>query len=327
MLLPDLWIMRQAGRYLPEYRETRKQAPSFMDFCYSPDLVKKVTLQPIERFSLGAAIIFSDILVIPDALGLKVEFVEDFGPLVQGFDTVSLSSLHFNQDLLSPVYQAIADTRNALARDVPLIGFCGAPWTLASYIIEGSKRTKDFVEARRFLYTDTALYAELSDILVEAVSCHAIAQIEAGCDIIKLFDSWAGLVTESFFDQVVMNPMDKIICNIKSSYPNVPIICFPKGIGELYARYAANIDVDILAIDQYTSRQWIANNVSEDIVLQGNIDPMLLVSGNLDLISKEVEELKKVWGHRKHIVNLGHGILPNTPLDAVEHFIREVRKI
>lgn len=312
-----VWFMRQAGRYLPEYLEVRAKTSNFMEFCYNSELASKVTLQPIERFGFDAAIIFSDILVIADALGMNVSFVKNEGPVVKG----DLSNLVYNQDKLKPVYDAINLTRKILSSDKVLIGFAGAPWTLATYMVEGGS-SRDFVKVRSLAYSDGVYFSGLIDILVDAVSKHLIRQIEAGADILQLFDSWAGVLPQGEYEKWVIEPAKKIVSNVKAKYPDVKIIGFPKGSGLFYKSYAENTGVDAISFDHNMPCEWVADNIK--IPVQGNLDPVLLAS-NKDEAVIEAKKIIDIFKDKPFIFNLGHGILPHTPIENVEAVINTVR--
>ena len=315
-----IWFMRQAGRYLPEYREVRNNVNNFMEFCYNPKLASKVTLQPIDRFDFDAAIIFSDILVIPDALGLDVSFVKGQGPIVKGTSD-DLSKLKFNINKLNPVYEAIELARSNLSTEKTLIGFAGCPWTLATYIIEGGS-SRDFIKTKELAYSNPSYFNELINILTESIIEHLIEQVKAGAEVLQIFDSWSGVLTESQFNKWTIEPAKKIVNGVKSVYPEIPIIGFPKGAGTLYKDYSIKTGVDAISFDQNMSRKWICDNV--DIPVQGNLDPVLLAS-NKDEALKEVANILDCFKGKAHIFNLGHGILPHTPIENVESVIEFIR--
>lgn len=326
---PPIWIMRQAGRYLPEYLEIRKNCENFLDLCYNPDLASEVTLQPIRRFGFDAAIIFSDILVIPDALGVDVNFIKGVGPKLS--QTLKKEDLkHFNieevNNFLKPVFETIKLTRQNLDQDKALIGFSGAPFTLACYMIEGGG-SKNFELTKRTLTENEEFFAELIDILVESVSNYLIKQIESGVDIVKIFDSWAGILPVNQIEKWVFAPVQKIIANVKKIYPNVPIIAFPRGIGVFYEKYVKEIKSDVLALDQNLSYEFIEQKLqNHNVVLQGNLDNQLLAYGSKNQIEFEVEKLLECFSKKPFIFNLGHGIIKDTPIENVEFLINLLRK-
>jgi uroporphyrinogen decarboxylase len=327
---PPIWIMRQAGRYLPEYREIRSGVKNFLDLCYNPKLASEVTLQPIKRFDFDAAIIFSDILVIPDALGIKVDFVKNEGPKLEALTSASdLKKLKIDniEKHLSPVFETLEITRSKLAKDKALIGFSGSPWTLATYICEGGG-SKNFEVVKELMIRDEKFFAQLIDILSEAIITYTCRQIEAGADVIKLFDSWAGVLTPDQFQKWVINPTKKIIAGIRAKHPTTPIICFPRGSGALYENFASQVDCNAIALDQNLPRDWVKNNLQKNlgITVQGNLDNFLLAFGNKQQIEKEVLDILEKFGEQPFIFNLGHGILPQTPIENVELVLKLVRQ-
>ncbi len=327
--IPPIWIMRQAGRYLPEYLEVRSKVDNFLELCYNPKLASKVTLQPIERFNLDGAIIFSDILVIPDALGIKVKFVKNEGPKLETIDkNEDLKKLKIQNVAkhLSPVFETISLTKSQLSNKVTLIGFSGSPWTIASYMIEGGG-SKTFEKTRRKALEDQKFFQNLVDILVEAIIIYLTNQIEAGAEIIKLFDSWAGILPFSEYKRWVIEPNKKIISELKKKFPLIPIIAFPRGSGIFYEEFAKQVKMDCLAVDQNLSPKWIRDNLQNkfDIVVQGNLDNYILAY-NDKMIEEEVSEIMDNLNHKNFIFNLGHGILPQTPIKNVEKMIELIRK-
>ncbi|MES2677826.1 MAG: uroporphyrinogen decarboxylase [Pseudomonadota bacterium] len=326
---PPIWLMRQAGRYLPEYREIRAKANNFLELCYNPKLASEITLQPIRRFGFDGAILFSDILVIPDALGVKVEFVKNEGPKLQKtLDEKSLLNLNLNniEKHLERVFETIDLTKSKLDANTTLIGFSGSPWTIATYMVEGAG-SKNFENVRSLAISNPQFFSKLIEILVEAISIYLIKQIEAGVEVVKLFDSWAGVLPESEFQKWVINPNKKIIANIRQKYPNFPIILFTRGAGAGYENVALNIENVALAIDQNLPKKWaqeILQNKHQRII-QGNLDNILLASGSLEAIEKEVLEIKNSFGNHPFIFNLGHGVLPHTPIENIERILKILR--
>jgi uroporphyrinogen decarboxylase len=326
---PPIWFMRQAGRYLPEYREIRAKANNFLELCYNPKLASEITLQPIRRFGFDGAILFSDILVIPDALGVKVEFVKNEGPKLQKtLDEKALLNLNLNniENHLERVFETIDLTKSKLDENTTLIGFSGSPWTIATYMVEGGG-SKNFENVRSLAISNPQFFSKLTEILVEAISIYLIKQIEAGVEVVKLFDSWAGVLPESEFKKWVINPNKKIIENVRKKYPNFPIILFTRGAGAGYENVASNIENVALAIDQALPKKWaqeILQNKHQRII-QGNLDNILLASGSLEEIEKEVLEIKNSFGNSPFIFNLGHGVLPHTPIENVERVLKVLR--
>ncbi len=311
--------MRQAGRYLPEYKVVRAGFPNFLKFCYTPEAACEVTLQPIARFDMSAAIIFSDILVIPDALGAEVSFQENIGPVLtpvankNALEKLSIKNL---EEKLSPVYKAITLTRENLAKDKALIGFCGSPWTLACYMLQG-KSSRDFAGARAFALKEKENFSGLMSLLIEAIIEHSCLQIAAGANVIQLFDSWSGVLSEIEFEQYVIIPTQKIVSAIKVKYPNVPVIGFPRLCGEKLTRYAKITGVNAVSFDGSVSLDYAASTVQKNVVLQGNLDSQILAEdGELALL--QTKKLLTCFAGTPFIFNLAHGILPHTPIANVQ---------
>jgi uroporphyrinogen decarboxylase len=321
-----IWLMRQAGRYLPEYREVRS-TNSFLDMCYNSKLAAKVTLQPIERFDFDAAIIFSDILLIPQALGMELVFDEGKGPILTKLeDRSDINKLNDTtiEKNLEPVYEALTIVKKGLSSDKTLIGFAGAPWTLAAYMIEG-RGGKNFSIAREFVINNPEEFKILMDKLVDAVARHLIMQIRAGADVIQLFDSWAGLLSETEFRKCVIEPTIKVVKIIKNEFPHTPIIGFPRGAGFLYEEYSQKTGIDILGVDQNVPVDYVVNTIQKTKIIQGNLDPIYLLSKDQEILHQEILNIKNNF-KRPFIFNLGHGVLPNTPLENVKFLIDTVRK-
>ncbi|TPK60003.1 uroporphyrinogen decarboxylase [Mesorhizobium sp. B2-4-19] len=323
-LPPPLWMMRQAGRYLPEYRETRRRAGSFLDLCYDPDLAVEVTLQPIERFGFDASILFSDILVVPHALGRDVRFEEGRGPLLTPISVAEIMALegdvfHVN---LEPVYETVRRLRAKLPDETTLIGFCGAPWTVATYMIAGHG-TPDQAPARLFAYREPAAFQHLLKVLADHSAAYLIRQIEAGADVVQIFDSWSGVLDDATFDQFCAWPVAEIVRQVRAVHPDVPIIGFPKGAGARYRTYRQKTGVTGLGID-WTVPLAAAKDLQRSGAVQGNLDPLRLVAGGKAL-SDGVEAILKALGDGPLIFNLGHGITPETPIAHVEAMVKQVR--
>lgn len=316
-----IWLMRQAGRYLPEYREIRGKTSSFLEMCYTPELAKTVTLQPIKRFDFDAAIIFSDILVVPQAMGVDLRFEEGVGPILGKCNIESLNESVKTK--LEPVYEAISMTRAELDQDKALIGFAGAPWTLASYIIEQGS-SKDFQASKTFMVNQPEQFALIMAKLEKAVASHLIEQIKAGADMVQLFDSWAGALNAYEFRNWVIAPAARIVKQVKDAYPNIPFIGFPKGAGVLYKEYAINTGIDVIGVDQNMPIEWVRDNLAQDMKIQGNLDPIYLLSEDKDLIKREINRIKNTLA-KPFIFNLGHGILPATPLENVQILVDMIR--
>lgn len=315
---PPIWIMRQAGRYLPEYLKVRGEVKNFLELCYNPKLAAEVTLQPIKRFDFDAAIIFSDILTIPDALGVKVDFVKNEGPKLGDFELKNLKTGNIKNHL-SPVFEAIEIVRANLDKDKDLIGFSGSPWTLACYMIEKGG-SKNFENIRSLAIRDEEFFAQLIEILTQSVIEYLSLQIKAGADVVKLFDSWAGVLPEDQLRKWVVNPTKKIVSEIKRLHPKIPVICFPRGVGINYEMFASEVKSDGVAIDQTVSKSWAKKHIQKNLnqAIQGNLDNFLLAYGSKKEIEAEVLNILQTFSDGPFIFNLGHGILPQTPIENVE---------
>jgi uroporphyrinogen decarboxylase len=323
---PPLWMMRQAGRYLPEYRETRKRAGSFLDLCYDPDLAVEVSLQPIERFGFDVAVFFSDILVVPHALGRDLRFEEGRGPVMSPISSTEIAALdaekfHVN---LAPVYETVRRLRKELPQETTLLGFCGAPWTVATYMIAGHG-TPDQAPSRLFAYREPEAFHALLDLLADQSAAYLIRQIEAGADAVQIFDSWSGVLDEVCFEAFCVAPVARIVRQVRARYPDVPVIGFPKGAGALYAAYRKLTKVDVLGLD-WTVPLSSARNFQQAGAVQGNLDPLRLVAGGRAL-TEGVDAILEALGGGPLVFNLGHGILPETPLAHVEDMVRQVRRV
>lgn len=321
-----LWLMRQAGRYLPEYRATRSQAGDFLTLCYTPKLAAEVTLQPIRRFAFDAAIIFSDILLVPQALGLGLKFVENEGPHVEAVEAaggLARLSLAGMETRLEPVYAAIAAVKAALPRGVSLIGFAGAPWTIATYMV-GARGGADIKAAKLWTYQDPTTFARLMDLVVEATALHLVNQARAGADALQLFDTWAGELSDDGFTRWSLEPTRAIVERVRKAFPTIPIIGFPRGAGARLADYAQYTGVDAVSLDSTVSLDWARQAVPSRLALQGNLDPLLLVAGG-DAMRRSAEQICAGFADRHAVFNLGHGILPETPIPHVEDLVAAVR--
>ena len=319
---PPLWLMRQAGRYLPEYRAIRSEAASFLDFCYSPKATVEATLQPIRRFGFDAAILFSDILVIPDALGQRVSFESGEGPRLDPIgDAKGVSALHETIDLdhLAPVLETVARLKQDLPRDTPLIGFCGAPWTVASYMIAG-KGTPDQAPARLFAYRKPELFQKVIDKLVAASITYLCKQVETGVDAVQIFDTWAGVLPAGAFERWCVAPIAAIVKGVRAAHPDIPVIVFARGAGPRLIGLETATGANALGIDTAVDPVWAAQTLPTTTVLQGNLDPLALIAGGAALDEAVARILGAVRG-RAHIFNLGHGILPETPIAHVERLV------
>lgn len=327
ILPPPIWLMRQAGRYLPEYREIRATTPGFLEFCYTPKLAAMATLQPIQRFGFDAAILFSDILVIPDALGQKVSFEPNEGPKLESIlSDQEFTRLNEEIDLhrLEPVFETIDRVKGALSPEVALIGFCGAPWTVASYMIAGHG-TPDQAPARLLAYRRPDLFQRLIDRLVRASIDYLTRQIEAGVEAVQIFDTWAGVLPAAEFERWCVAPVREIVSGVKQRHKEARVIGFPKGIGHHLQDYRSLTGIDALGLDSTISPTEAESMLEKEIVVQGNLDPLALVAGGPALESA-IAAILSAFEHRPHIFNLGHGILPSTPLDHVARLIELVRR-
>ncbi len=322
---PPLWLMRQAGRYLPEYREVRAKAGSFLDLCYTPELAVEVTLQPIRRFGFDAAIVFSDILVVPHALGQHVEFQEGEGPKLNPVGSAAeLKKLAAKNagKRFDLVYEAIGRIVSSLGGETPLIGFCGAPWTVASYMVEGGG-SPDQRAAKLLAYRDPQTFKALLDLLVETSSAYLIGQIEAGVRALQIFDSWAGSLADNDFGSFVIEPTAEIVRRVKSAHPSVPIIGFPRGSSANFERYVMGTGVDALGCDTAAPLDLMAG-MQLRLPVQGNLDPLLLLSGG-GAMERRVKAILTRLSQKPFVFNLGHGILPETPIENVERLVNLVR--
>jgi uroporphyrinogen decarboxylase len=325
--VPPVWMMRQAGRYLPEYRELRARAGSFLDLCYTPELAEEVTLQPIRRFGLDAAILFADILLLPHALGQELSFSEGEGPRLAPVvaDRQALGRLRPIDEMretLAPVYETVRRLARSLPADVPLIGFAGAPWTVASYMVAG-QGTADQGPARCWMYRDAEGFERLIELLTEATIVYLAAQIEAGAQAVMLFDSWAGSLPPERFVRYVIEPARRITAALARAWPQVPVIGFPRGAGVMYEVFAHETGMAAVALDTAVPLDW-ARRALRGVALQGNLDPMVLVTGDPEL-SRMARRIVEALRGVPHVFNLGHGITPDADPRNVELLLRAVR--
>lgn len=322
---PPIWIMRQAGRYLPEYRKVRQEVGDFLELCYSPELACEVTLQPLRRFDLDAAILFSDILVVPDALGQKVWFEQGEGPRLNPITSEQIEQLSVERakEYLQPVLQTVANIRKNISDEKSLIGFCGSPWTVATYMIAG-KGSPDQAAARLFALEQPAAFTKLIDILVAASIEYLVAQFRQGADLVQLFESWAANLDEISFKNYVVEPNRRIVEGVRTQIPNAAIIGFPRGGGFQIKNYVQQTKVNALGIDYAMPLEQANALIDQDICLQGNLDPLRLVAGGKQMEDR-VREILTAFKHRPHIFNLGHGIVPQTPIEHVQHLIELVK--
>ena len=323
---PPIWLMRQAGRYLPEYRALRAKATDFLSFCLTPELAAEATLQPIRRFAFDAAIVFSDILVVPHALGQRVAFREGEGPILQALrgmeDVRKLEPGHL-AERTAPVYETLRQVRMALPREVALIGFAGGPWTVATYMVEGGS-SRDFSRIKRWAFADPEGFSTLIECLISATTDYLMGQIEAGAEAIQLFDSWAGVLPEPEFQRWVIEATARITGALKARHPSIPIIGFPRAAGALYATYATDAGVDAVSLDSTVPLAWAREHIQKRHAVQGNLDPVLLLAGGAAMATA-ARAIVAAFREGPFVFNLGHGILPETPPEHVTRLVELVR--
>jgi uroporphyrinogen decarboxylase len=325
-LVPPIWLMRQAGRYLPEYRAIREKAGGFLDLCLNSDLASEVTLQPVRRFGFDAAILFSDILVVPLALGRKVEFLAGEGPKLEPLrDATMLSDVRqtIEHGVVAPVYETVSKVKASLDDRTALIGFCGAPWTVATYMVAG-EATPDQGPARHFAYRDPENFTRLIDLLVQASIDYLVGQLRAGAEVVQIFDTWAGVLGPEQFDRWCIAPTQKIVEGVRRHIPQAKIIGFPRGAGAMSLPYVEMTGVSALGIDWTFERSIARDMLQSRVPLQGNVDPLALRAGGTAL-DREVDDVMKELGSGPLVFNLGHGILPETPIAHVERMLARVR--
>ena len=324
-VIPPIWLMRQAGRYLPEYRELRQNARNFLDLCLTPDLAAEATLQPVRRFLLDAAILFSDILVVCHALGQAVDYRDGEGPILEPLrnssDLGRLADGDFIEKI-APVWRTVERVKTVLPSKTALIGFAGSPWTVASYMVEGGS-SRDFAVIKCWAFSDPDGFGALIDRLVEATICYLTGQIQAGVDAVQLFDSWAGVLPEAEFRRWVIAPTRRIVAALHEAYPRVPVIGFPRGAGVMYRAYFAETGVDALSLDQTVPAAVARRTLQPVGAVQGNLDPLLLVVGGAPM-AQSVAHILEQLGDGPFIFNLGHGIVPSTPPEHVTELIERV---
>jgi len=327
LAVPPVWMMRQAGRYLPEYRATRAQAGDFLSLCYNPELAAEVTLQPIRRYGFDAAILFADILLLPQALGADLWFVTGEGPRLSTInDAAGVEALKPSEaihETLSPVYETVRILRRELPQETTLIGFAGAPWTVATYMIAG-RGTPDQGPAHAFKVADRAAFSALIDRLTEATINYLSEQVMAGAEVVKIFDSWAGSLKGQDFDDFALRPASRIIAALKTRHPGLPVIAFPREARERYVGFARATGADCVALDNSVSAEWAAATVQRDGCVQGNLDPRHLVTGGAALVT-ETRRIREAFAGGPHIFNLGHGITPDADPENVHRMLEAVR--
>jgi uroporphyrinogen decarboxylase len=324
--VPPIWMMRQAGRYLPEYREVRARAGGFLDLCFNPEFAAEVTLQPIRRFNFDAAIIFSDILVIPYALGREVRFEAGEGPRLDPLDTPDkVGTLSSSGDFtrLEPVYEALRRVRRELDPKIALIGFCGAPWTVATYMVAG-QGTPDQAPARIMAYRHPEAFARIIDTIVDNSITYLLGQLAAGADVLQIFDTWAGVLPPREFQRWSVEPTKRIVAGVRAKVPGAKIIGFPRGAGALLPGYVEATGIDAVSIDWAAEPSLIREKVQNRVAVQGNLDPLALIAGG-DALDRSIDDVLTNYASGRLIFNLGHGILPETPIAHVEQMVKRVR--
>ena len=324
--VPPIWMMRQAGRYLPEYREVRARAGGFLDLCFTPEFAAEVTLQPIRRFNFDAAIIFSDILVIPYALGRDVRFEVGEGPRLDPLDTPDkVRTLATNGDFtkLEPVFEALRRVRRELDPKIALIGFCGAPWTVATYMVAG-QGTPDQAPARMMAYRHPEAFAQIIDTVVENSIQYLLGQLKAGADVLQIFDTWAGVLPPREFQRWSVEPTKRIVEGVRKQVPDAKIIGFPRGAGALLPGYVEATGVDAVSLDWAAEPTSIRNKVQSRVAVQGNLDPLVLIAGGAAL-DRAIDDVLASFATGRLVFNLGHGIQPETPIAHVEQMVKRVR--
>jgi len=325
-VVPPVWMMRQAGRYLPEYRAVREIAGGFLDLCFNPELAAKVTLQPVQRFGFDAAILFSDILVVPLALGRKVWFIKGEGPRLEPLeDAEALLSLRpdANTHILLPIYETVGNVKAELGAHTTLIGFCGAPWTVATYMIAG-QGTADQAPAKQLAAREPQAFQHLVDVLVEASADYLARQLEAGAEVVQIFDTWAGALQANDFERWCVQPTKRLISKLRERKPGAKVIGFPRGAGKNTPRYVDETGVDAVSLGNEIDRTFARDQIQSRVPVQGNVDPLALLEGG-PALDREVDAVLQAFGSGPLIFNLGHGILPQTPIAHVERMLRRVR--
>lgn len=324
---PPVWLMRQAGRYLPEYRDLRSKAGSFLALCYSPADAAEVTLQPVRRFGMDAAILFSDILVVPHALGQQVDFVEGTGPVLAPLrDMAGIGRLRRDGAMarLAPIFETVERVRAGLPAGAALIGFAGAPWTVATYMIEGGS-TRDFVESKGLFLRDSKALESMMEILVETTADYLIGQVEHGAEVLQIFDTHAGVLDEDAFRRWVVAPTAAIVARVRQRCPTVPIIGFPRGCGSAYPLYAAETGVTAIGLDTAVPLAWARDAVQARWPIQGNLDPVYLLTGGAAM-HRATDRILEAWGQGPLVFNLGHGIHKDTPPAHVAALVAQLRR-
>ena len=323
---PPIWIMRQAGRYLPEYRAIRQTEPDFISFCLNPDKACEVTVQPIRRYQFDASIIFSDILLIPWAMNRNVRFINGVGPKLDILDSIKDLKVFADKNLTDkykPVGKAITQARQTLPKKTALIGFSGAPWTLMTYLLEGGS-SRDFANTKSFRWQKPDAASEIIKILTEKVAEFLTVQANHGVNVLMLFDSWASAVPARWRSEMIYKPHQKLLENLRKNNINLPFISFPKGIGEGLIEYANEVETNCIAIDQHTDPLWANRTLPSNMAIQGNLDPLCLVTGGQEM-KDEISRIIDCFADRPHIFNLGHGVVPQTPPEHIQDLVDFIR--
>jgi len=325
---PPIWFMRQAGRYLPEYRKIRAGTGDFVELCLNPALAAEVTLQPVRRFGLDAAILFSDILLVPHALGVKLWFEQGEGPRLEPVnDQPAFKRMRENLDrvIVGQVYETVAKARALLANEIALIGFCGAPWTVATYLVAG-RGTEDQAPAKELAMGDQILFGKIIDRLTTATVEYLIGQLRAGVDVVQIFDTWAGVLDPEGYERWCVKPTVEIIAKIRSAIPDARVIVFPKGVEFSGIEHLVQASrANAVSLDASVDRKLARRRLGSRCAIQGNLDPLTLVAGG-EALDKEIDEIMETFHGTRHIFNLGHGIRPETPIAHVERMIARVRR-
>lgn len=324
--IPPVWMMRQAGRYLPEYREVRASAGGFLDLCFNPELAADVTLQPIHRFGFDAAILFSDILVVPLALGRKLWFAEGEGPRLEPLlDPAAVLALKGepDQEVLAPIYETIRRVMTVLPKETAFIGFCGAPWTVATYMVAG-RGTPDQAPAKDLAARAPEAFGHLVECLVDASVEYLVRQLDAGVEVVQIFDTWAGSLPPHDFERWCVQPTKKLVAKLHARKPGVKVIGFPRGAGRNIPRYVDETSVDAVSLESEIDRNFARDAIQSRVPVQGNLDPQILLAGG-EALDREIDAVLEAFGNGPHIFNLGHGILPQTPIAHVEQMLKRVR--
>lgn len=323
--IPPIWLMRQAGRYLPEYRALREKAGSFLELCFNPELAAGVTLQPVRRFGFDAAILFSDILVVPMALGRKLWFVEGEGPRLEALNADAIKQLSGDRDekVLAPIYETVRRVKEQLPKETTFIGFCGAPWTVATYMVAG-RGTPDQAPAKELAAREADAFQHLIDCLVDASVDYLAAQLEAGVEVVQIFDTWAGSLPVADFERWCVQPTRRLVSALRKRVPDAKVIGFPRGAGKNIPHYVTETGVNAVSLGSEIDRDFARAEIQSHVPVQGNLNPQALRAGG-DSLDREIDAVLEAFESGPFIFNLGHGILPDTPIANVERMLRRIR--